>query len=247
VKEDGAEPGTPADAPAPQPASQTHSSQQSGSSRHLVRKVMDLLSAEASFLLDERTKEAMNSVPEDQRNLIRVDAILKALGIETEEHVERLIQYFLKSPDSGELIPPSHVAAAVRQFVEENHQSLNTKQHTSAVKSKQSARATEEKFDMYENKYQVEEFWKRVESIIPDKTYAVWEALEKALERYNSVLHERSKLMDETSGLRNQNEQLKALLNQYLSSKVNEELHVPPTQLVSMQALQQDPTNTGTR
>lgn len=230
---DTEEPGTPQLASQQHPHPAPHSA---GAQRHLVRKVMDLLSAEAAFLVDERTKEAMKSVPEDQRNLMRVDAILKALGIETEEHVERLIQYFQTSPDSGELIPASKVAGAIRRFVEENQQSLST-QPASAVKSRQVARAPEEKHELYENKYQVEEFWKRVESVIPERTYAMWEALEKALERYNGILHERAKLMDDTMALRNQNEQLKALLNQYLGSKVNQELYVPPTQLVSMQAL----------
>ena len=34
--------------------------------------------------------------------------------------------------------------------------------------------------------------------------------------------------------LQQQNGELKALLNQYLSSKINEDLHVPPTQVIQL-------------
>lgn len=112
------------------------------------------------------------------------------------------------------------------------------------AKSRSSSRPTGGK--EFENKYQVEEFWTRVSNAVPDRTFLMWEALEGALEKYNSTLHERQALMTETEALRSQNDQLKALLNQYLGSKVNEDLYVPPTQLLSMQALHSE-SGTATR
>jgi dynein regulatory complex protein 1 len=40
--------------------------------------------------------------------------------------------------------------------------------------------------------------------------------------------------LDETTELARQNEELKILLQEYLSSKINQELEVPPTRLIRM-------------
>ena len=71
-------------------------------------------------------------------------------------------------------------------------------------------------------------------SIISDKTFRVWNALEKALQKYNALVSARSSTIDEVAELQQQNGELKALLNQYLSSKINEDLHVPPTQVIQL-------------
>merc|ERR1712060_14172 len=78
------------------------------------------------------------------------------------------------------------------------------------------------------------EFWERMSSIISDKTFRVWNALEKALQKYHSLLGNRSSLINEVGDLQHQNDELKALLNQYLSSRINEDLHVPPTQVIRL-------------
>ena len=51
-------------------------------------------------------------------------------------------------------------------------------------------------------------------------TYPVWQS--------------RAGLITEVGDLQRQNGELKALLNQYLSSKINEDLHVPPTQVIQL-------------
>lgn len=76
------------------------------------------------------------------------------------------------------------------------------------------------------------EFWHKLVDVVPSKTIRVWSALETALQQYNKILSDRSDLADEVDGLRAQNAELKAVLNQYLGSEVNEELHVPPTQVI---------------
>ena len=60
----------------------------------------------------------------------------------------------------------------------------------------------------------------------------MWQSLEKALHQYHHELEERSNLVQNVSSLHTQNQELKALLNQYMGSKVNEELIVPPTQVI---------------
>merc|ERR1712070_974548 len=79
------------------------------------------------------------------------------------------------------------------------------------------------------------EFWERVSEMMSDrKTYRVWNALEDALHKYHSLLKNRSGLVTEVSELQAENEELRSLLNQYLSSHngTNQFLHVPPTQVI---------------
>ena len=60
--------------------------------------------------------------------------------------------------------------------------------------------------------------------------------LEKA-ELRNALLKSRAGLITEVGDLQRQNGELKALLNQYLSSRINEDLHVPPTQVIRLDGL----------
>ena len=58
------------------------------------------------------------------------------------------------------------------------------------------------------------------------------DALSKAMEKYEGVVKERAAAIDEVHSLEQQNAELKKLMNQYLSADVNDELHVPPTQVI---------------
>jgi len=71
-------------------------------------------------------------------------------------------------------------------------------------------------------------------SIISDKTFRVWRAIENALHKYHALLSNRAGLIKDVRELQGQNDELKALLNQYLASKINEDLHVPPTQVIRL-------------
>ena len=70
--------------------------------------------------------------------------------------------------------------------------------------------------------------------VIPDMNFRVWKALDVFLKRYYELLQRRSKTIDSAVAMQKQNEELKALLDQYLGSKVNEELQVPPTHVITV-------------
>lgn len=53
--------------------------------------------------------------------------------------------------------------------------------------------------------------------------------------RYNHVLRDRGRCLDNISRLQEENANLKQLLNVYLSSKVNEELLIGPTDTFRLQ------------
>jgi len=61
----------------------------------------------------------------------------------------------------------------------------------------------------------------------------VWKEVYKFLSKYNLILQERRDLIEDVDRLRAQNRELKMLLNQYLTSKVNGQLYVPPTATIS--------------
>ncbi len=65
-----------------------------------------------------------------------------------------------------------------------------------------------------------------------DKGTRVWRALEKQLERYHGLLQTRANNLADVNSLQHQNNELRALLNQYLGSRINEELEIPPTQII---------------
>ena len=77
-------------------------------------------------------------------------------------------------------------------------------------------------------------YWEKMTTILSDQKRSVWGALDKALTRYYQMLVDRQNLIEETGLLNQQNEELKTLLNQYLQAGVNQELQVPPTQVIRL-------------
>merc|ERR1711964_56328 len=78
-------------------------------------------------------------------------------------------------------------------------------------------------------------FWERMSHVIPEMNMRVWKAFDKLIQKYYVTLQKRSDGIDSAVALQKQNTELKALLDQYLSSKVNEELQVPPTHVIRTQ------------
>ena len=153
------------------------------------------------------------------------------LGVEGAADVEKLLSYFLADADNHELIHPNDAMKAIKAFVEE-HQA-ERQRGGEAVKSSKPSKDSGQEGTRREER----EFWERMSSIISDKTFRVWGALEKALHKYDALLKSRGGLITEVGDLQRQNGELKALLNQYLSSRINEDLHVPPTQVIRLDGL----------
>jgi dynein regulatory complex protein 1 len=187
--------------------------------------MLELLCDEAGFLVEDRVHSMIGSLPQEEQDLVKVDSILKSLGVETQAEVEAMLPYFTKAqhgedPNRAPLISPEDTVRAIRAYVED--QQRQAARQASAVTMTMEEKAEKKRRD------REREFWERLARVIPDQKARLWNALEDGLNKYNKLLTDRQNLLDETEGLRMQNDELRSLLNQYMSAKINEELYVPP-------------------
>jgi dynein regulatory complex protein 1 len=73
-------------------------------------------------------------------------------------------------------------------------------------------------------------------NVIDDKSHRTWLAVYAGMEKYHSLLTQRWQVSQKIASIQQQNEELKSLLRQYMSARVNDELQIPPTQIMLAQA-----------
>jgi dynein regulatory complex protein 1 len=202
-----------------------------------VKKVLDLVKEETQFLLDIKVREQIQSIPAEQKDVVQIDAILRYIGVESQEDVDLLVTTFYNGQDEDDealIVEADDVLNLLKEFIQEkeNQRSADvvpdkkkkarTQQMGSESEAEKKARVRREE----------RKFWEKKGHVIPDMNFRVWRALDVALRRYYSLLQVRSKAIDSAVNMQKQNEELKQLLDQYLGSKVNEELQVPPTHVI---------------
>jgi len=201
-------------------------------------------------LLDADVKKAIDSLDSPAKaSMAQAEALLKALGVDNEEDLNALSNYFFveierepgladgmagdeeDAPEALErlqkMIQPNAVITAINKFV-------NDRKEEAQSKGLQSYAQTADKVGEKNKPNEEKEFWDRMSNVISGSTHETWKHLEKALVDYNKTLVQRSSGIDSVSSLGSQNEELKALLNQYLGSRINEELIVPPTDTIKL-------------
>ncbi|XP_059837733.1 dynein regulatory complex protein 1 [Hypanus sabinus] len=125
----------------------------------------------------------------------------------------------LQSQQQLRLVHPNVVLRTLRLFLEENQQTRDKMQtQTSTVKERDSS--------------QDSAYWNAMAKVIPESKLKVWNCLEDALGKYYQILVKRANLINEKSSLAQQNAEFRLLLQQYMHSTVNNELEIPPTQLM---------------
>jgi len=201
--------------------------------RAQIRLVMGMLASEASFLVDSRLKETLRGMSEEEGDIYRVDAVLSSLGVEDREDLDELVGFFYEDPKAEKpSIHPNDIIKVVRDFVVQRQQSkskageggVSTGVKTDSVSNEKKARKRERE----------KRFWQKLGSVVSDHTASVWDALEKAQRKYNQLLEDRAQAIDDTTELAKQNEELKILLQEYLGSKINQDLQIPPTRLITV-------------
>lgn len=191
----------------------------------VTEQVLKELCENTGFLVEEKVRNVMKELDPDEAHLLKLDAVLKALGIENSDDINKLVNFFIKegeeamkesqtktSPDEIPMVSPDQVIKVLKKFVDAQQKytvSSNIKQKKTRMSAKQRERDR--------RREEERKFWERMAQVIPDKKYKIWLSLEKALEEYKDLLTDRAKLIEETEAIRTQNNELRELLNQYLS------------------------------
>uniref|UniRef100_A0A8C8HBK5 Dynein regulatory complex protein 1 n=1 Tax=Oncorhynchus tshawytscha TaxID=74940 RepID=A0A8C8HBK5_ONCTS len=189
-------------------------------------ELLELLCDEAGFLIESKLLKLLSPLEKDEQSLMKLDSIFTAMGIESEEDVYKLADFFMKyrhtqgdpqaergeftsscSPPS-DLIHPNDVLVALRAFTAQHCREL-------AASHQPSMLGLGGRDDTEDAAY-----WEAMGDVIPEAKLKIWGALEAALDKYHIVLTERSKFITDTQSLKQQNTELRMLLHQYVNSRV---------------------------
>ena len=199
----------------------------------LIKLVLELLCAEADFLVEKKLVHLLAPLEHDERLLMKLDSIFKAIGVETEDDINRLTEYFLatveENPEQANLIHPNEVLKAIRLFVADSVSPNKVTTHKPAVEFDSTAPARDSGNDAG--------YWQALATILPNSHELKWDALLEGLQKYHGVLAQRAKLIEDTDKLQNQNSELRMLLQQYIGSRVNQDLQIPPTHTIPSEVL----------
>ncbi len=205
-------------------------------SHSIIKATLEIIAEEGSFLIESKMTHLLAPLEKDEQMLMKLDSIFKALRIQTEAEVEELVKYLIEEAcpqendslcDEEEITlkppNPNQVLQGLKLFSENRKAKAgNTTANTTiAVFGLQNN-------DM-SNQLLHSLFWKKMSHSLPKEHEKLWTALQDGLEKYYSVLSCRAKRIEETNSLRQQNGELRLLLQQYMHSQVNRELEIPPT------------------
>ena len=207
-----------------------------------VKQVLELIAEEATFLLEPKLTHLLAPLDKDEQMLMKLDSMFKALRVSTENDVQDLVKFFItnKSPNTDEgstiesrasdlssemlveVIDPNDVSQALKNFCESSHRKQGSTLESSQPKILGLTNTTST------TKLLDGAFWDKLSRTLPESQEKLWTALLEGLEKYHSILVSRSKLIENTDHLQQQNSELRLLLHQYMHSNINYELEVPP-------------------
>ena len=210
-----------------------------------LKPAIDMITDEAGFLLEPKVRKHLEGLPTDEAGHVRLDALLEVLGITDAAGLAALVAALdpasdieLRAKGMGTtatrrppaaaqpvFVGPDDVVRRLRAFVEAESASLQgggPKSKAVGPRLGVSRRVLERE----------REFWHRVANVVDERGARTWDALHTHLEKYHDVLQAREQALRSVESLGQQNVELRALLNQYLSSQINSELQIPPTKLI---------------
>lgn len=72
-----------------------------------VQRMLGLLCDEAGFLVEQKVLKLLEPLPVEEQNLLKIDSILKVLGVQGAADLQKLLSFFVADAESGELIHPN--------------------------------------------------------------------------------------------------------------------------------------------
>jgi len=73
-------------------------------SKYTLRNIIMLICDEAGFLLEQKLVHLLQPLEKNEQSMVKLDSIFKALGVETEQDVRLLAQYFINHRQYKDLI-----------------------------------------------------------------------------------------------------------------------------------------------
>jgi dynein regulatry complex protein 1 len=193
--------------------------------------MLQILQTQVPFLIEDKAQSVMDDLQQQEGGEVQVQAILQSLGIQQTEQVNELLEYFTVEAEDGTaaLINPQEAVRALHAFLDDRRkkQTVSLPLEVSKADNKASV-LSEEAAKEKARRAADREFWERMGKVVPPSHKRIWKALESGLEQHLAQLQRRFSLIEETDSIRKQNDELRALLNQYLGSRINEELFAPP-------------------
>ncbi|XP_051965890.1 dynein regulatory complex protein 1 isoform X2 [Xyrauchen texanus] len=200
--------------------------------RRTVKKILELLCDEAGFLVESKLLKLLSHLEKNEQSLMKLDAIFSAMGIDSEEDVYTMTEFFMKyrqqsreqkeQREEGEadyelgesveepsdLIDPNDLLVALKDFTSQYCKSCEVQDQQSSVLG----------LDMRDSSEDAA-YWESMANVIPESKLTLWSALETALNKYHTELTERAVVLVETQNIKQQNTELRQLLHQYTTSK----------------------------
>lgn len=72
--------------------------------KQTLRKIVMLVCDEAGFLLEQKLVNLLEPLEKNEKSMVKLDSIFKALGVDTENDVRLLAQYFINHKQYAELM-----------------------------------------------------------------------------------------------------------------------------------------------
>merc|ERR1712151_133735 len=144
-----------------------------------VKKVLDLVKEETQFLLDIKVREQIANLPQEQKDVLQIDAILRYIGVESQEDVDLLVTTFYNGQDEDDeslMVEADDVLQVLKEFIQEKE---NLRIQDVAPDKKKKARTqhlgSESEADRKARRRREErKFWERMGHVIPDMNFRVW-------------------------------------------------------------------------
>jgi len=196
-----------------------------------TRLILQMLCDEGGFLVEGKVKRMLDKIEKNERNLMKVESILEALAIDTKEGMEMLVSHFVdKAQGEGDqrLVDATTTVTCLQNFVDEYREMGGP-----------SVAATTGDNPSKTSRREEQQFWERMSNVISETTHRLWTNLYEQMQKLNAILMTRHKKILGNQTLESQNLELRKLLSQYMSARVNDDLYIPPAQMLQLQ--QQSP------
>merc|ERR1719169_302400 len=161
-----------------------------------------------------KVRDQMAELPQDQRDVLVIDAVLRYVGVESQEDVDLLVSLFFQGQDEDDetlMVDADDVLKLLKDFiVEKENLRIADVAPDKKKKNRTQQVGSESEADRKARRRREErKFWERMGHVVPDMNFRVWKALDLFLKKYYESLGSRAKSIDAAVNMQKQNEELK--------------------------------------